>query len=308
MHKKGNFVKIKFGPFKDLIGKIIDIDNSKQITEYYIQLSDERIIRSIAFYFKGTNDGYDANDFSDIEWNRATAIPVIPPRVEEILNQESDTEESAVNSSPEDEHSEMSNNNENDENENEVEEEEEKEADENGVGADVANEENNHPGKVCIEHPMYGTMKWEPRTGVSGEIAENIYRQDTKFHWQSVFGNVEDTSKSIWNYFQLMFPMDHLETIVSETNKGLIDLKVQYPNISSCEDISVGELLKYFGIRLLISLLRSHESIKMYWSVESEDDTVLKGGCFNEKYGMSRQRFENIESALAFGPHDQVYK
>ena len=104
----------------------------------------------------------------------------------------------------------------------------------------------------------------------------------------------------------LMFPMGELNNIVLHTNNNLQFEKRNHPNDSSLGDTSRGELVKYFGIRLLISLLRTHESIDSYWSQAFEEDTVLQGGNFNQKYGMSRNRFQNIEKSLAFGPSNEV--
>ena len=103
-----------------------------------------------------------------------------------------------------------------------------------------------------------------------------------------------------------MFPMGELNNIVLYTNYNLQSEKHAHPSDSSLGDTSRGELVKYFGTRLLVALLRTHESIDSYWSQAFEEDTVLQGGNFNQKYGVSRHRFQSIEKSLAFGPYSEV--
>jgi hypothetical protein len=90
------------------------------------------------------------------------------------------------------------------------------------------------------------------------------------------------------DYFRLLYPM--------QLNQSTIQ---QILVRSGRAVINESELLKYFGIRLNMTLDRSRLDIREYW-----EETPREGSTFSPpdygKYGMTRRRFQYISSALRF--------
>jgi hypothetical protein len=306
MHKIGNYVLIKDGPNKDKIGKIIDIDTSATTPVFYIQLKEGVVIHSIAFYFKATKEAVNDEDYGDIDWNRATAINVIPPRVQDILNHEAIASDSSSESSDSSSDSEepLDDRNGGNGSDDEIENEQEV-VEEEGDAAEIQLPEQANDGEITCNTDRYGDIIWRPQAQVAQTISPDMYSLDTRLVWNHVTNNLQ-VNRSIWLYFLLMFPTEIVNTIVESTNKALEELLTNNRHLSGCGDLTRGEFYLYLGIRLVITLLRTHESIDLYWSTSRNDKSVLQGYNFGEKYGMSRQRFQNIERALRFGPSNEV--
>ena len=306
MVKNTKYVKINSGQFKDMVGKIRYVDTMSSTYMYYIQLSDQTFVKSIKFYFSYHKDAVSDDDFPDITLDMEAALLIRPQLGPVVIADPIISDSSSSSSSSDDSEGETSESESTSENESHASRGSDHDDNNNeGVEANPNDTTNPNEGEIVLEHPDYGSIKWKPVTNISGEIDTNIYSGRTTFNWNEV-SERDIVEKNIFDYFILMFPMGELNNIVLHTSNNLQSEKRSRPNDSSLGDTSRGELMKYFGIRLLIALLRTHESIDTYWSLALEGDTVLQGGNFNEKYGMSRNRFQNIEKSLAFGPSNEV--
>jgi hypothetical protein len=179
MHKIGNYVLIKDGPNKDKIGKIIDIDTSATTPVFYIQLKEGVVIHSIAFYFTATKEPVNDDDYGDIDWNRATAIHVIPPKDQDILNHEANMSDSSSESSDSSSDSEDPPDDRNGDNGSSDEiEDEQMIVEEEGDGAEVQLPEQANDGEITCSTERNGDITWRPQTqvGMSRPRLQNIER------------------------------------------------------------------------------------------------------------------------------------
>jgi hypothetical protein len=99
-----------------------------------------------------------------------------------------------------------------------------------------------------------------------------------------------DTSgRAPLDYFFDMFPHKHLQVIVILTNEGLRQ--------NELEPISIGELLKYFGILVLMTRFEFGPRRDLWTTTSS--NKYIPAPCFGET-GMSRRRFDNISEHIRF--------
>lgn len=152
---------------------------------------------------------------------------------------------------------------------------------------------------------MCGSVVWRPVTSISGETADRLYNDATRLNW-NVLRVDTSTDKSTFNYFQLRFPVSELSSLVPRTGCSLQSLQQKSPSDTTLSDTNRGELLRLIGTRLVVALMRSHESVEAYWSSAVGPDTVVQGGNFGQRFGMSRHRFQSLERAVAFGPSSSV--
>jgi len=306
MVKNMKYIKIKEGQFKDMVGKIRYVDSNSSTEMYYIQLSDQTIVKSVKFYFSYYKDAVNDDDFPDITLDMEAALPV-GRQVGPVVRASPTTSDSSSSSSSDDDSSgETSENDSIDENENTSESGEDSDSNSSeGVEANLDDTNNNNDDLIVLNHPNYGDVRWKAVASISGETAGLIYPGHTTLNWHEVFER-DTVEKNILDYFMLVFPVGELSNTVLHTSSSLQFEKRSHPSDSSLGGTSRGELVKYFGTRLVVSLLRTHESVDSYWSQALEEDTVLQGGNFSQKYGVSRHRFQSIEKSLAFGPSDEV--
>ena len=306
MVKKDGYVKINYGQFKGMIGKTRFVDTMSSEEVYYTQLSEGSTVKSIKYYFSYHKDAVSDDDFPDITLDKDAALPIAPPRGQIPVADPITSDSSSSSSSEEDSDGETSETGDTSESGSTDSEAGDHDSSSSGdIETSLEATTSDSEGVVELDHPLYGSVKWKSVTSISGEISASIHSGRTTLNWHHV-SDRDTVEKSILDYFLLMFPMGELNNIVLYTNYNLQSEKHAHPSDSSLGDTSRGELVKYFGIRLLIALLRTHESIDSYWSQAFEEDTVLQGGNFNQKYGVSRHRFQNIEKSLAFGPYSEV--
>ena len=97
------------------------------------------------------------------------------------------------------------------------------------------------------------------------------------------------------DYFRLLYPMQLNQNTIQQTNAVLAR--------AGRAVINESELLKYYGIRLNMTLDRSRLDIREYW-----EETPREGSTFCPpdygKFGMTRHRFQYISSALRFSEFD----
>lgn len=99
------------------------------------------------------------------------------------------------------------------------------------------------------------------------------------------------------HYLRLMFPVEIIPTTLQYTNtliKGRLGEGAQM--------LETFELYQYLGIRLAMCLDPIYGSRKEYWATKPLDKAIRQPRDYGNRFGMSRDRFELIDSCLSFGP------
>ena len=95
--------------------------------------------------------------------------------------------------------------------------------------------------------------------------------------------------------------MTKVQNILDYTNVQIA--ASNYPEHNKGE-LSKGELFKWIGIRLAMTLTPLRGGVDSYFEVGSEEGTVYQGGNYGARFGMSKARFKCIMAALSFGPSE----
>ncbi len=120
-----------------------------------------------------------------------------------------------------------------------------------------------------------------------------VYAQIARIEWPN-HGLVDVVDRTPLDYFLLIFPHAQWAKIVRHTNRQLTAFRLP-------ADLTVIELQRYLGIRLVMTLEHGHGAIESYW------DTGVTAGFtrsrdYGRRTGMSLTRFKNIARSLCF--HD----
>lgn len=93
--------------------------------------------------------------------------------------------------------------------------------------------------------------------------------------------------------------MQFINNILSHTNAEIIRRRDgPVLNDRSIRTLEQWEFLRWLGIRLTISLDRPGGSLETIFSNKERDGTVLRGGCYADRFKMSYTRFRQINSCL----------
>ncbi|POM70815.1 hypothetical protein PHPALM_12696 [Phytophthora palmivora] len=110
-------------------------------------------------------------------------------------------------------------------------------------------------------------------------------------HWPP---HLQLGERSFASYFYLMYPMDSLQTTIAETNKLLSE---RHHGI-----IGRGELFRWIGIRLAMTLEPRRGPITVFWESSVPEGSVGTSANYGKQYGITCRTFQNIQSALRFAP------
>ena len=133
---------------------------------------------------------------------------------------------------------------------------------------------------------------WEVlQNGIAIDQKRSYHRQ---FHlkWPQI---IENTEKIPFDYFHLLFPMSKIKDIIETTNQQLESMDV-------VTKITVGEFLKYLGIRLAMSLSSTVGGYREHWKTTAVDNSTRIPENYSKRFGMSLKRFEKITQALRLEP------
>ena len=140
-----------------------------------------------------------------------------------------------------------------------------------------------------------GGVSWKEVTSIDTDTGLKCEDQPTSFYWTALNRDLgSGIDRTPLNYFALMFPPDSIATICRLTND-----KMRANDI--LKNLSPSEFLKYLGIRLTFSLqpLPGGMNRGGFGTVDEEDGICLAGN-YGARFGMSRDRFNEIESNLTF--------
>jgi hypothetical protein len=123
------------------------------------------------------------------------------------------------------------------------------------------------------------------------------YTRAFTLNWGTVAGVVDTFAviKEIM-YFYLLFPMIFLrQSIVVHTSNTLVS--------KGKRATTLGEMLKFFGITLSMSLEPCRGGVEAYWDDGLNlDGTIYQKRDYKNRFGMSRHRFQDLRSCLSLGP------
>ncbi|OWY90602.1 hypothetical protein PHMEG_00041199 [Phytophthora megakarya] len=84
----------------------------------------------------------------------------------------------------------------------------------------------------------------------------------------------------------------------------IVEATLQYTNESLStrrhRTIKAGDWFKWFGLRLAMALEPSPGPVRVYWETEARDGFMGTPPCFGQRFGMSRQCFEQIMNCMSF--------
>jgi hypothetical protein len=158
---------------------------------------------------------------------------------------------------------------------------------EEGIDPDEAN---NVPVAVNHDVPWYENDELLNQD-VNGEIPEREWSLRTQVGDYFSTGGNRAGNMSRLDMFLTMFPPNELDVIILETNIQL-RLHDQAPT-------TMGEIIKLFGIFILITKYEFTDR-KDLWRLAPKSK-YENAGCFGQKTGMSRHRFDNLWHHIRFG-------
>jgi hypothetical protein len=171
---------------------------------------------------------------------------------------------------------------------------------EQAIEDDVANEVVDRSGVTDACSPRHFTvktkttpvasMKWTETAVVSDPSESSAgYNLAARVNWRPSEVNKKHDE---FDYFNLAFPNDQWEIIVSLTNRGL--------TVSKKRVITKEELIHILVIKLAIALESKRGGLPTYFNTEYSDgmNTVLTGGDYERKFGTSLTRCQKIMQFL----------
>lgn len=133
-----------------------------------------------------------------------------------------------------------------------------------------------------------------------GEVSIDVglLNRRTRFIWPGNANLLGDPLpvRTELDYFRLLYPMQINHSTLQHTNAFLVR--------AGRGELNESELLKYYGIRLNMTLDRKRLDIREYWEEEVREGSTFQPPDYG-KFGMTRHRFQYISSALRFSEYDE---
>ena len=102
-----------------------------------------------------------------------------------------------------------------------------------------------------------------------------------------------------WYYYYLMYPVQLWKVAVAEMNRRL-----EAESTDSVTLVTVGEYIRFRGIRLASVFIGDRGNFVDYWRTPSEEsESIRLAQNFGERFGMSKNRFMELEHVHAFCSH-----
>lgn len=127
------------------------------------------------------------------------------------------------------------------------------------------------------------------------DAANGVQVSETaRIEWKRDAEYVEYEHRTPYSYFHHFYPMG--------TMKGTLEAMNARAAANSYAAISKGELLRWIGIRLYMTLEPRRGGIPAYWNVGRHPETCALGADVGALAHMTRHRFEQIQQCLSFAP------
>lgn len=111
--------------------------------------------------------------------------------------------------------------------------------------------------------------------------------------YHTVFAN-----RKALDYFRLLFPMQHMNVILANTN-----IAMRGDLLRRGGDLELHSMLTYLGIQLAKAVDPSPGGNHVYWATSTGTGSTMNAKCFNERFGVSRGRYETITKHLHLNTH-----
>lgn len=133
-------------------------------------------------------------------------------------------------------------------------------------------------------------QSWREVENVVVDPSVSNFYQQSRLKWTKVYSSVVPVGiKSMLDYFKLIFPWNELNHIVLCTNEFIT-------SNGRGREITKGELLKYFGIRLAMSLDRNIGGVESCFREKDQLHSIFRAPDFGNRFLMSLNRFSVIDS------------
>ena len=149
------------------------------------------------------------------------------------------------------------------------------------------NDDNNDNNNEINDIINANNVEWR---SINNENVIDYGNYNNHFNTNLIWEDNNNNEKEPIDYFTLLFPMQYINIFISSTNN-----KLRGKNVSITD---IGELFKYFGIRLAMIVQPQKGGISAYWRTGYNSDSTIISPNFGIRFGMSRKRFEDITTCL----------
>jgi hypothetical protein len=153
-------------------------------------------------------------------------------------------------------------------------------------------------------------VTWTVRSSIPENLHNRVHGAPTTFNWD-VIGKDRACDKTAFDYWQLVVPTEALRQEVLLTNNN-IDIAnaanargappPASPPAPAIPRTTLGEIIRKHGLRLAMTLIDVDKPTSWFWSVEASGCGVTTPPAFGSRFGMSRNRFMQLEQYEQFCP------
>jgi hypothetical protein len=156
-------------------------------------------------------------------------------------------------------------------------------------------------------------VSWTVRSSINENLHTNVHSAPTTFNWD-VIGMDRSCEKTAFDYWNLVVPTEALRQEVLLTNQNIdaandANAAAAVPPASPTGQhipcTSLGEIIRKHGLRLAMTLIDVDKPTSWFWSVEGAGGGVTTPPAFGSRFGMSRNRFMQLEQHEQFCPQPQ---
>lgn len=137
---------------------------------------------------------------------------------------------------------------------------------------------------------------WQEVADINVELGVgHMHTAPPKLKWDQIpmYATAYPDRKPI-DYFMLMYPMQHIPTLLQNTNASI---NSDFNRTGGA--LSQGEYMKYLGIQLAKAVDPAYGGYEQYWSTNSSTEcTTIQPRNYGERFNMSKHRYETITRNL----------
>jgi hypothetical protein len=140
-------------------------------------------------------------------------------------------------------------------------------------------------------------QQWYDKGEVTVDLGINNSR--TSLRWPgniNIRGDVQPVRTEL-DYFTLFWPHQINNEMLRFTNDLLVAKRYR--------ETSEQEMLKFFGIRLAMTLDRAGLAIPDYWETQPIEGSTFQPSDYGRRYKMSRHRFQSLSYCQRFAEYDE---
>jgi hypothetical protein len=146
---------------------------------------------------------------------------------------------------------------------------------------------------------------WSVRNSITENLHNRVHTAPTVFNWD-VIGKDAASDKSEFDYWNLAMPAEALrqEVLLTNANIELANERAGQGDVGvpPIPRTSMGEILRKRGLRLAMTLIDTDKPVPWFWSHDSGTGAVVSSPSFGSRFGMSRNRFQQLEQHEQFCP------